>query len=693
MSIQSKNLDSTNQANLQASIFSRINSCRLNGLYTPKSICGCDRGELCGYQYQESLEDEPVVARRFSFRSVNNIDSDETQNKKAVEFGNSGEDCEMAITLAEGVTCGTWARAGDPSTVLQVLVWLYFAVRSHPTEINCSQISLQGFHQNIYQAYEIADEIGGFMHAMDTDISSQDPPHAESQNVAISPQLPSNTKETYKYQYSPLKSQSQFRLIAFHREEQDDPRAERLNCELAHFSLDDTAPRYRALSYEWGFPSDDDPRIWINGMPHIIRKNLFCAMLELHSGQRGETKYGTPHWIWIDALCINQEDLLERNEQVSIMGRIYGSAESVIIWLGVAKDDSDMIMDILGENHDPQLIYRLSHEEKKDALLLWLQRPYWNRIWIRAHRSDNYDSSTLDIVAVVEWQFYYLAFQHEFRDLESTGITYRGSSWLTINLLTRHSEPQDLKTNTIRLDIKGSSAKAQLILCLNYDISPGSTFTPKALRNSPFKNRFHLRPFRHKLDKTAPSLDLLIEPLENQTSLQKSLGHPAFAIPACRYTYFIRKRASNTPHLRLHTAGTPTTSYAKEPRTPRICSTTLPVQTFINNRSKSTIHPTQKSLEYPAFALPKDFRKQNNLHSPYAKEPQNAPHLHFRTPPVRVTRLPVPTPKNNPIFTCKRASDTPAFATTFPTEQETCQHEYEPHQLSEEWIDGRDWTG
>ncbi|CAG8982897.1 hypothetical protein HYALB_00002914 [Hymenoscyphus albidus] len=217
---------------------------------------------------------------------------------------------------------------------------------------------------------------------MDADISRQDPPDAESQPVAISPQISSNSKETYKYQYSPLKIQSHFRLIAFPREEQVDPRAERLNCELAHFSLDDTAPRYRALSYEWGIPSDKDPRIWINGMPHIIRKNLFCAMLELHSGQRGKTKYGTPYWIWIDALCINQEDLLERNEQVSMMGRIYGSAESVIIWLGVAKDDSDIIMDILGENHDPQLMHRLSHEEKKDALSLWLQRPYWNRIWI-----------------------------------------------------------------------------------------------------------------------------------------------------------------------------------------------------------------------------------------------------------------------------------------------------------------------
>jgi hypothetical protein len=37
--------------------------------------------------------------------------------------------------------------------------------------------------------------------------------------------------------------------------------------------------------------------------------------------------------MWIDQLCINQEDTPERNDQVSIMGKIYRGAAQVIVWL------------------------------------------------------------------------------------------------------------------------------------------------------------------------------------------------------------------------------------------------------------------------------------------------------------------------------------------------------------------------
>lgn len=39
---------------------------------------------------------------------------------------------------------------------------------------------------------------------------------------------------------------------------------------------------------------------------------------------------------WIDAVCVNQDDLLERNAQVTIISQIYRKAASVLVWLGVA---------------------------------------------------------------------------------------------------------------------------------------------------------------------------------------------------------------------------------------------------------------------------------------------------------------------------------------------------------------------
>src|SRR5436190_35615 len=46
--------------------------------------------------------------------------------------------------------------------------------------------------------------------------------------------------------------------------------------------------------------------------------------------------------IWIDFICINQENLEERNLQVSMMDRIYGKARYVLVWLG--RDDGTIAM-------------------------------------------------------------------------------------------------------------------------------------------------------------------------------------------------------------------------------------------------------------------------------------------------------------------------------------------------------------
>lgn len=44
--------------------------------------------------------------------------------------------------------------------------------------------------------------------------------------------------------------------------------------------------------------------------------------------------------IWIDAICINQNDIDERNYQVAKMKRIYEQAAEMTVWLGTHHDDS-----------------------------------------------------------------------------------------------------------------------------------------------------------------------------------------------------------------------------------------------------------------------------------------------------------------------------------------------------------------
>lgn len=49
--------------------------------------------------------------------------------------------------------------------------------------------------------------------------------------------------------------------------------------------------------------------------------------------------------LWIDAVCINQADEVEKSWQVQQMWTIYNSTEYMATWLGNAADNSDLLMD------------------------------------------------------------------------------------------------------------------------------------------------------------------------------------------------------------------------------------------------------------------------------------------------------------------------------------------------------------
>ncbi|KAI1120679.1 heterokaryon incompatibility protein-domain-containing protein [Nemania abortiva] len=125
--------------------------------------------------------------------------------------------------------------------------------------------------------------------------------------------------------YSPLKSdERQIRLVTI--------KAGRwwssLRCHLTCVSLND-APHYEALSYVWGNP-DDRVQVLLNEQSVGVTRNLGQALSYLRSPSEDRV-------IWIDALCINQEDLDERASQVRLMPDIYRMAWRVVSWLG-AKD-------------------------------------------------------------------------------------------------------------------------------------------------------------------------------------------------------------------------------------------------------------------------------------------------------------------------------------------------------------------
>jgi hypothetical protein len=103
-----------------------------------------------------------------------------------------------------------------------------------------------------------------------------------------------------------------------------------LQCEMSTVSLDDS-PLYEALSYMWGEPDELRFQIRINGKLVNIRQNLWHALKAFRS-KHVALEYRRK--LWIDALCINQDNIEERNHQVGLMGTIYRRARAVLIWLG-----------------------------------------------------------------------------------------------------------------------------------------------------------------------------------------------------------------------------------------------------------------------------------------------------------------------------------------------------------------------
>jgi hypothetical protein len=90
-----------------------------------------------------------------------------------------------------------------------------------------------------------------------------------------------------------------------------------VSCEFLSFPLN-SCPQYKALSYRWG-DSSNAKEIKVNGTRFAVRDNLWHFLNE--ASRRNETQY-----LWIDALCIDQSNIRERNHQTRLMHLIYNKA-------------------------------------------------------------------------------------------------------------------------------------------------------------------------------------------------------------------------------------------------------------------------------------------------------------------------------------------------------------------------------
>ncbi|OAL46680.1 HET-domain-containing protein [Pyrenochaeta sp. DS3sAY3a] len=185
------------------------------------------------------------------------------------------------------------------------------------------------------------------------------------------------------YQYQPALS-GQIRLVELKRTH---PLA-RLELRIRTCVLDES-PSYEAISYTWGDPNAKHS-VTVDSSSISVTRN---ALDVLHFMA---PMYGS-RLIWIDSVCIDQRDNVDKNQQVALMAKIYRRASRTIAWLGDTDDAEHAILHL---NRLRQALAVGGREAQEDLDLLkqralglddsqhWralsglLTHPYWTRVWI-----------------------------------------------------------------------------------------------------------------------------------------------------------------------------------------------------------------------------------------------------------------------------------------------------------------------
>ena len=156
-----------------------------------------------------------------------------------------------------------------------------------------------------------------------------------------------------------------------------------VQCTLRTTPLDDAKQKYTCLSYVWDLPGLNRRQhcVILDGRVSVIGLNLY------HLLETARELYANRPF-WIDAICIDQSNVIEKSNQVQQMGRVYANAKEVIAWFGKNLELAQ-VFDALQERFN---IYNKRKGEGRWVApippihrsnvhpVLW-QDHYWTRAW------------------------------------------------------------------------------------------------------------------------------------------------------------------------------------------------------------------------------------------------------------------------------------------------------------------------
>ncbi|KAI6409688.1 hypothetical protein MCOR23_000778 [Pyricularia oryzae] len=164
-------------------------------------------------------------------------------------------------------------------------------------------------------------------------------------------------------------------------------------------------PEFEALSYTWGSAGNAEViSVEVDGTDMLPERRTLLIQPNLAIALKFLRHRSTSRTLWVDAVCINQQDVEERNMQVCRMAAIYTLARRVVLWLGPASHNSELAMSTM--NHLGRQIvfcknssfyaspeaehvdwYRSTTmlpytEDEWRSILDLINRPWFERLWI-----------------------------------------------------------------------------------------------------------------------------------------------------------------------------------------------------------------------------------------------------------------------------------------------------------------------
>jgi hypothetical protein len=192
------------------------------------------------------------------------------------------------------------------------------------------------------------------------------------------------------YDALPLNS-DQIRILTLRASEYNNSQ---VRCELRTVSFKDK-PSYLALSYTWGTKTEPG-NVLANNEAFSATVNLRIALEQFRDAEKDV------HF-WVDAICIDQENDVEKGEQLQMIRHIFSDAEETWVWLGAEANDSNKAIDLIEVLSGFYREHRVETDESKPdnaEMVRWgfpsrsgiedelvaledlFSRDYWYRVWV-----------------------------------------------------------------------------------------------------------------------------------------------------------------------------------------------------------------------------------------------------------------------------------------------------------------------